>query len=78
MEFYTNATIIQGFKDYVKHLITHVNKYTGLSYANDPTIAMYETGNELGGPIFGDMNVPNSWTQEIAVSTYNAHVQYQS
>lgn len=27
---------------------------------------MYETGNELGGTTFGDMDVPNSWTQEIA------------
>ena len=27
---------------------------TGLSYAEDPTIFAYETGNELGGPIFGN------------------------
>lgn len=67
MEFYTNATIVADFKDYIKHLITHKNPYTGLTYANDPTIAIYETGNELGGPTFGDMDVPNAWTQEIAV-----------
>jgi mannan endo-1,4-beta-mannosidase len=34
--------------------------------AEDPTIFAYETGNELGGPIFGDEWVPNSWTTEIA------------
>ena len=32
----------------------------------DPTIFAYETGNELGGPIFGDMWVPNEWTEEIS------------
>ena len=68
MEFYTNPTIIQDFKNYIEHLVTHKNPYTGLTYAEDPTIAMYETGNELGGATFGDMDVPNSWTEEISVS----------
>lgn len=68
MEFYTNATIIQDFKNYIRHLITHKNPYTGLTYAEDPTVAMYETGNELGGPTFGDMDVPNAWTEEISAS----------
>ena len=68
MEFYTNATIIQDFKNYIQHLITHKNPYTGLTYAEDPTVAMYETGNELGGPTFGDMDVPNAWTEEISAS----------
>jgi len=65
MQFYTNRTIINDFKNYIKHLLTHVNPYTGLSYAEDPTIFAYETGNELGGPIFGDQNVPVAWTDEI-------------
>ena len=66
MQFYTNATIIRDFKTYIAYLLTHKNPYTGLTYAQDPTIAMYETGNELGGTVFGDMDVPNSWTREIA------------
>lgn len=66
MQFYTNETIIAAFKDYIGYLLTHKNQYTNLTYAEDPTIAIIETGNELGGPIFGDMDVPNSWTQEIA------------
>ncbi|TKA75487.1 hypothetical protein B0A49_02018 [Cryomyces minteri] len=66
MEFYTNPTIVSDFKNYISHYMSHKNRYTGLTYAEDPTIAIIETGNELGGPIFGDMNVPNSWTQEIA------------
>ena len=65
MQFYTNRTIINDFKNYINHLLTHVNPYTGLSYAADPTIFAYETGNELGGPVFGDMDVPVEWTDEI-------------
>lgn len=34
MEFYTNATIVQDFKNYIKHLITHKNPYTGLTYVS--------------------------------------------
>ncbi|KAK4095589.1 CAZyme family GH5 [Purpureocillium lilacinum] len=65
-QFYTNPVIINDFKRYIKKLITHVNPYTGLSYANDATIFAYETGNELSGPTFRDMNVPNEWTVEIS------------
>jgi mannan endo-1,4-beta-mannosidase len=38
MEFYTNATIIQDFKNYIKHLITHKNPYTGLTYVRHQLI----------------------------------------
>ena len=65
MQFYTNRTIINDFKNYIKHLLTHTNPYTGLTYAEDPTIFAYETGNELGGPVFGDKDVPAEWTDEI-------------
>ncbi|TVY47505.1 Mannan endo-1,4-beta-mannosidase [Lachnellula occidentalis] len=65
MEFYTNETIISDFKDYIRHLLTHINQYTGLTYAEDPTIIGYETGNELNGIIWADKDVPNEWTKEI-------------
>ena len=64
-KFYTDPTVVGYFKNYIKHLITHVNPYTGLSYADDPTIFAYETGNELGGQSFGDEDVPVEWTDEI-------------
>ncbi|KAF2266954.1 glycoside hydrolase, partial [Lojkania enalia] len=64
-EFYNNRTIIDDFKEYIKILLTHRNQYTNLTYAEDPTIFAYETGNELGGPRFGDMDVPVAWTREI-------------
>lgn len=65
-EFYTNPEVISDFKYYIKVLLTHTNPWTGLTYAEDPTIFAYETGNELGGPTFGDMDVPVSWTSEIS------------
>lgn len=67
IQFYTNATIVQDFKDYIRHIITHLKPYTGISYAEDPTIFAYETGNELSsGAQFGAMDVPNEWTAEIS------------
>ena len=66
-EFYTNKVIINDFKTYIKKLITHVNRFTGLTYAQDPTVYAFETGNELGGPHFRDMNVPIPWIVEISV-----------
>lgn len=65
-QFYTNATIVDLFKDYIKTLLTHRNQYNNLTYAEDPTIFAYETGNELLGPIWGDMNSPADWVQDIA------------
>jgi mannan endo-1,4-beta-mannosidase len=65
-QFYNNATIVASFKDYIHKLLTHVNPYTGVSYANDPTIFAYETGNELNGPVWGDMDVPTTWLHEIS------------
>ena len=65
MQFYTNPTVIKYFKNYIQHLLTHVNPYTGLTYAQDPTIIGYETGNEMNGLKFGDKDVPVAWTREI-------------
>ncbi|KAG0707071.1 glycoside hydrolase [Suillus ampliporus] len=59
-------TIIDDFKNYIKVILTRTNQFTGLTYAEDPTIFAYETGNELGGPNFGDMWVPNEWTEQIS------------
>ncbi|OAA68738.1 Glycoside hydrolase, subgroup, catalytic core [Niveomyces insectorum RCEF 264] len=65
-QFYTNATVVALFHDYVTTLLTHVNRYTNLTYAADPTIFAYETGNELTGPVWGDMDVPADWLRATA------------
>lgn len=54
-----------SFKDYIQKLVTHVNQYTNISYADDPTIFAYETGNELEGPVSRDLDVPVAWVSEI-------------
>jgi len=47
--FYGNRAVVNAFVGYIQKVVSHVNPYTGLSYANDPTILAWETGNELGG-----------------------------
>ncbi|MCI4066831.1 cellulase family glycosylhydrolase [Micromonospora sp. R77] len=47
--FYTDPTARAAFKQYVRTLLTHVNRYTGTAYTDDPTIMAWELGNELNG-----------------------------
>ncbi|KAK5624364.1 hypothetical protein RRF57_000080 [Xylaria bambusicola] len=65
-QFYTNFTIVSAFKDFIKTLLTHRNQYNNLTYAEDTTIFAFETGNELLGPIWGDMDCPADWVKDIA------------
>jgi len=57
--FYTDPAVVADFEQYVRHLLTHRNPLTGLRYADDPTIALWETGNEL-------WDAPPAWTDRIA------------
>jgi hypothetical protein len=57
--FWTNATVISDFEQFINVMLNRVNTYTGVAYKNDPTILAWETGNELGNP-------PVSWTTTIA------------
>ncbi|MDR1283548.1 MAG: beta-galactosidase [Opitutaceae bacterium] len=45
-QFYTPAITAQ--KDYARRLLTHKNHYTGLTYTEDPAVAMVEINNENG------------------------------
>ncbi|MGC4892086.1 carbohydrate binding domain-containing protein [Micromonospora sp. DT227] len=47
--FYTDPAARAAFKQYVRTLLTHVNRYTGKAYPDDPTIMAWELGNELNG-----------------------------
>ena len=66
MEFYTNPRIVDSFKSFTQELLARVNRYTNMTYADDPTIFAIESGNELLGPNWGDMNCPATWVRDIA------------
>jgi mannan endo-1,4-beta-mannosidase len=44
--FYTDPQIRAAYFAYITHVITRVNRYTGLSYRDDPTIMTWELANE--------------------------------
>lgn len=62
--FYTNATVVNSFKNHIAHVLDHVNQYTGIAYKNDPAVLYWETGNELD--MGGGVAVPEAWTIDIA------------
>lgn len=45
-DFYTDPQIRQWYKNWIEYLLNRVNTYTGVKYRNDPTIMMWELGNE--------------------------------
>ncbi len=57
-QFYSNATVIGDFEQYISHVLNRVNSYTGIAYKNDPTILGWETGNGLVAP--------QGWVQTMA------------
>lgn len=46
-QFFTDATVKQGFKDLLYYVLNRTNTYTGVKYKDDPTILAWELGNEL-------------------------------
>ncbi|GAA6037454.1 hypothetical protein JCM8097_008195 [Rhodosporidiobolus ruineniae] len=64
-KFYESKVVIAAFGEYITKFLSRVNTYTGVSYANDPSILAWETGNELGGYIQAEMWPPASWTNYV-------------
>lgn len=52
-------------QQYVAAVLNRYNPYTGKQYKNDPTIVMWETGNELGAYIGREGYPPTEWTANI-------------
>jgi mannan endo-1,4-beta-mannosidase len=45
-DFYTDPTIRGWYKDWINHYLNRTNTITGVKYKDDPTIMMWELGNE--------------------------------
>lgn len=58
-QFFTDSRVIDAFRAYVRHYLDHVNAYTGVRLGSDPTIAVWEQGNELKSP-------PTTWVESTA------------
>ncbi|GAA5834477.1 hypothetical protein JCM11251_007018 [Rhodosporidiobolus azoricus] len=65
-EFYTNQAALNAYTSFIRTFLTRVNSYTGVSYANDPTILAWETGNEFGAWQHMEAWPPAAFTTAIA------------
>jgi len=45
-DFYTDPTIRGWYRAWIAHVLNRVNPLTGLAYKDDPTVLMWELGNE--------------------------------
>ncbi len=45
-DFYTDPVIKGWYKDWITYLLNRENVYTGVAYKDDPTVLMWELGNE--------------------------------
>ena len=73
-QFFTNASAIKGYKDYVEYFITRVNHYDGVAYKDDPTILAWELMNEPRYQGFGDdltSNVLRAWVDDMGAFIKN-------
>lgn len=66
-DFFTDDQANEYYKNYIEHVLTRENSITGLEYREDPTIMMWECGNEAG---YADENYRGEslafWYDDIA------------
>nr|KAJ3420056.1 hypothetical protein HK105_006160 [Polyrhizophydium stewartii] len=62
--FFSDPTIVAGFKALVTAVLSRNNTVTGRRYADEPAILAWETGNELGAA--NSAPPPAAWTLQIA------------
>lgn len=46
-DFFGDDQATEYYYNYVEHVLTHENRYTGVEYRHDPTILMWEVGNQM-------------------------------
>ncbi|NAZ83646.1 hypothetical protein GTR02_17680 [Kineococcus sp. R8] len=64
--FFSDPTVIADYQAYISHVVSHVNPYTGLRYADDPTIMGWQTGNEMWCQTCAGNFWDGSWTRAVA------------
>ena len=67
-QFYTDATIRKWYKEWISHLLNHVNYYTGIKYKDDATIMTWELANEERCAGYGVYPQSNSCTTKTITS----------
>lgn len=64
-DFYTDPEARQLYRDFVKKVVTRTNSVSGIQYAEDPTVAMWELGNEPRAQQKG-VGVLGDWIKEMS------------
>ncbi len=67
-EFYTDSRVRQAYKDWVSHLLNHVNSIDGIAYKNDPAIFAWELANEPRTLINEDFDSSTGWDTTTIVT----------
>ena len=71
-QFYTDPTVRQWYKNWVSHVLNHVNTISGIAYKNDPTIMIWELMNEPrcagSGPSSGGLPSSNSCNSQTLLN----------
>ncbi len=67
-QFYTDPTIRTWYKQWIAHVLDHVNVYTGVRYKDDATILTWELANEERCDGYGVYPRSNSCTTQTITS----------
>jgi mannan endo-1,4-beta-mannosidase len=66
-DFYDDNEAQAIFKDYIEYVLERENHFTGVTYKNDPTIAMWELANEPRAKYRSDgLSVLQAWMEDVS------------
>jgi mannan endo-1,4-beta-mannosidase len=73
-DFYTDPVIRGWYRDWIEHVLNRVNTITGVAYKDDPTIMLWELGNEprcIGSGVYPgspecDTDTLITWADELS------------
>lgn len=65
-DFYTQPKIKQAYKAYIKHLVEHKNRYTGIANKDEPAIMTWELANEPRAQSDPSGELLYNWAKEMS------------